>query len=695
MELSTVRTGKWSGFSSRLRFLIASYSCPDCNRSVHRFCGTPYGKDEEGYGQRIWCTKSEQCQLSATNVAGTPAELLSATNVAGTPAELLSATNVAGTPAQLLSATPAEIHLRNKLSSSQRSEILEKHISNPKMSQTKLARWAREMFSLPKLSQATISNILKDFRVTTNASNTLTVKQAQLIYKQAQGTKMTQKQLAEWAKKEFKMARAPSQGTISNVLNKKRHMDDDIPDRDLNLKRKRVIKHPDLDKALAEWIIQCQERRVVLNWQIIQEKAKRFAKDLNIEDDECPTFSDGWLQKFLDRHGMKSLKLSGEAGSADMDAVRAELPVLQSLISEYPPSDVFNMDETGLFYCLAPDRTIATRQIAGLKKDKTRITIALCANADGTEKRELFFLGHFQKPRAFRKKKAEEYGLYYRWNRKAWMTSLLFQEWLLKFDRDMKRQNRQILLLLDNAPSHAVASIELTNITVLFFPPNTTSQIQPMDAGIIAAFKKRYRTFQIGHALDKDAAGEQNIYKVDILKAMKWCTDAWKMLAPVSIRNCWLHTCLLDSHNSVLKGDIVHETESTEPDETLQQQLIQLNLECPLPLDEYLAQDQSDDLIHHMLSDHEILSFYDGNNESEPEDLDPVTHLPDHTLDEKIHALAICLHILDDSPLDNFTEIKKIRRVLYDFSRERAEVRLSQLKQTDIRSFYANCSKKP
>ena len=44
-----------------------------------------------------------------------------------------------------------------------------------------------------------------------------------------------------------------------------------------------------------------------------------------------------------------------------------------------------------------------------------------------------------------------------------------------------------------------------------------------MDAGIIAAFKKRYRSFHLSHAVDRDAAGEKNIYKVDILKAMRWC----------------------------------------------------------------------------------------------------------------------------------------------------------------------------
>jgi hypothetical protein len=40
----------------------------------------------------------------------------------------------------------------------------------------------------------------------------------------------------------------------------------------------------------------------------------------------------------------------------------------------------------------------------------------------------------------------------YRNNTKAWMNSLIFKEWLLKFDRKMKRQNRKVILFLDNAP---------------------------------------------------------------------------------------------------------------------------------------------------------------------------------------------------------------------------------------------------
>ena len=58
----------------------------------------------------------------------------------------------------------------------------------------------------------------------------------------------------------------------------------------------------------------------------------------------------------------------------------------------------------------------------------------------------------------------------------------------------MKPAGRKILLLLDNATSHK-NNVTLSNITVQFLPPGTTSHIQPMDGGIIRCFKAHYRRY--------------------------------------------------------------------------------------------------------------------------------------------------------------------------------------------------------
>jgi hypothetical protein len=56
----------------------------------------------------------------------------------------------------------------------------------------------------------------------------------------------------------------------------------------------------------------------------------------------------------------------------------------------------------------------------------------------------------------------------------------------------MRKAKRNVLVLLDNASVHDT-SLNLSNVEFLYLPPNTTSHLQPLDAGIIASFKKQYK----------------------------------------------------------------------------------------------------------------------------------------------------------------------------------------------------------
>src|SRR4051812_1388563 len=101
------------------------------------------------------------------------------------------------------------------------------------------------------------------------------------------------------------------------------------------------------------------------------------------------------------------------------------------------------MDETGLYFCMAPNRTIACEQIEGVKKDKARFTVGLTANAGGSGKLQPFIIGHAAKPRCFQKRLGTQLGFCYRNNSKAWMTGLLFREWLQELESKMMLLNRQ------------------------------------------------------------------------------------------------------------------------------------------------------------------------------------------------------------------------------------------------------------
>jgi hypothetical protein len=64
---------------------------------------------------------------------------------------------------------------------------------------------------------------------------------------------------------------------------------------------------------------------------------------------------------------------------------------LYAIITQYDPKNVYNMDETGLFFhllprynLLMPDEDISTTR--GKKKSKDRVSLIVCTNTVGTHK---------------------------------------------------------------------------------------------------------------------------------------------------------------------------------------------------------------------------------------------------------------------------------------------------------------------
>ncbi|KAJ1309665.1 hypothetical protein OPQ81_006431 [Rhizoctonia solani] len=63
-----------------------------------------------------------------------------------------------------------------------------------------------------------------------------------------------------------------------------------------------------------------------------------------------------------------------------------------------------------------------------------------------------------------------------------------------------------------------------------------------MDAGIISAFKARYRRRLARLAIRRDNAGLLNAYQINQREAMELATAARDDVTPDTIANCWRHT---------------------------------------------------------------------------------------------------------------------------------------------------------
>jgi hypothetical protein len=128
------------------------------------------------------------------------------------------------------------------------------------------------------------------------------------------------------------------------------------------------------------------------------------------------------LENFKQRHGISFKTVQGEAGAVDSEKLGDwQMAVLKMALRNYSPNDVFNVDETGLFWQLLPSRTMAFRgmRCTSGKKSKERLTALVGANMSGTEKLPLLIIGKSAKPRCFKNAKIP---LEYTANKKAWMT---------------------------------------------------------------------------------------------------------------------------------------------------------------------------------------------------------------------------------------------------------------------------------
>ncbi|CAF1552120.1 unnamed protein product, partial [Adineta ricciae] len=79
---------------------------------------------------------------------------------------------------------------------------------------------------------------------------------------------------------------------------------------------------------------------------------------------------------------------------------------------------------------------------------------------------------------------------------------------------------------------------KLSNVTLIFFPPNTTSKIQPLDQGVIRCFKAYYRSRLVKHIIKRcTVALTPDQIIITALDAINWIYQACADVTDLTIRN--------------------------------------------------------------------------------------------------------------------------------------------------------------
>ena len=84
------------------------------------------------------------------------------------------------------------------------------------------------------------------------------------------------------------------------------------------------------------------------------------------------------------------------------------------------------------------------------KKGKVRLTGMAAASA--TEKMPMFVIWKSKNPRCF--KNVKHLPCEHKSQKKSWMNSEIFEEWVRKLDRTFRADDRKIAFVIGNCPAH-------------------------------------------------------------------------------------------------------------------------------------------------------------------------------------------------------------------------------------------------
>ena len=130
------------------------------------------------------------------------------------------------------------------------------------------------------------------------------------------------------------------------------------------------------------------------------------------------------MESFRKRHQIVFNELCGESSDVNSETVEEWVVKLPSIIQGYEPENIANGDETGLFFCVLPNKSLCLKgeKCLGGKLCKERLTLFLYGFMSGEMEKPLV-VGKAAKSRCFRNLDIRKLPVEWRPNKKAWVMS--------------------------------------------------------------------------------------------------------------------------------------------------------------------------------------------------------------------------------------------------------------------------------
>uniref|UniRef100_A0A8C3TCP3 HTH CENPB-type domain-containing protein n=1 Tax=Chelydra serpentina TaxID=8475 RepID=A0A8C3TCP3_CHESE len=428
----------------------------------------------------------------------------------------------------------------------------------------------------------------------------------------------------------------------------------------LQSKKVKFANDERLDSALYQWFVQACSEGVPISGPILKAQAEKFDRLINRNESKFKA-SNGWLDRFKKRHTISQVLVSREICSADKEAANSYPIELKKLLEEgcYTANQVYNCDETGLSFKMLPDCALATKTDShkreGFKQRKYRVTLLFCVNKSGSHKVRPLMIRKARSPRCFHHVNMKALPFEYTNTVRAHLQKL--------------KQEEKALLLLDNCPAHPPAENPFSRdgkIKVCYLPKNTTSEIQPLDQGIILVFKQNYHRKMIKWMVaDTNSFVNTSLAPPNLKDVCHLGGKAWDAISARCIERC-----LIKGLGPAFPSSTHDDGNDDEPEFT---SLIEDDV-C-------LAEEALKEYEH---SRHDILNWFSpetsGTNDDENDD---GTSTPPPKVSEAVKHLKASLRWLETQDVDS-VKILQLRSIL-DFARSQQS---AANEQTTLDSFF-------
>ena len=112
------------------------------------------------------------------------------------------------------------------------------------------------------------------------------------------------------------------------------------------------------NEVVWEWFTNARSKNIHISNPMLQSEALAVAKSLRNDQFKAST---GWLDSFKKRHNIVWNEVCGESKDVDESVVSEWKPKVLELISPYEPKNIYNADETGLFFRALPTKSLAVK----------------------------------------------------------------------------------------------------------------------------------------------------------------------------------------------------------------------------------------------------------------------------------------------------------------------------------------------